>query len=451
MLSRLRKNRPDVLFFKETVPLVYSLADCCQIELRVIHSADRPHLPGIVCTWRSVVSGVYTLKQYIRDIIIPHYHSQRPNMGTVEKLLNMLKLQVRKERVTTTPVFFLSKANVDKASSVDNDNDDDDKNSVNLRDVYRPIFRMMAVFGVYHTPKSWRKQDGSDGTGDSYTTILQRFYCRLIQLFLFLNSIRSTIGLWYVEQRLLAMQIVVSLWLFHCTSNAFIWYRICTTDKLPALFDLWQNHCQSSPNSRVFGTSLNIGSVRRRRFVIFGTALFYTISNILFCGFARFGPIEALRNDTTFLVEPLFSEPFIIWELIAQTCTLFASVAFFIPPAFLILYCSLVTKQFSQFTEKFNHCISHESKFNGCLMSLRRQHQYLSKVVFALDDAFNFYLAVVFGAMILLACFMMYQLAVVRSFNSLLVIFLALFWLSVICMKFGFVGGLLANLNEKVF
>ncbi len=347
--------------------------------------------------------------------------------------------------VEISPVCTVSNGNLGETASLAKNDDF----NVNLRKEFRPIFRTMAVFGLYYTPRSWHTEDANDGSGNPYAILLQRLYCHVIQILIFFNAVKSTIGLFYVEPRLFAMQITATVWWLLCAINCLVWYYICSTDKLPALFDLWQTHCQSSPKSRCFETALSNAFVRQRKWLFYGAAMSFIVFDTVFPIFARVGPVQELRNDTNFMVEPSF-EPYLVWDIVLIVSMFWANGAFVLPPAFLLLCCSLIAKQFSQFTEKFRRCMTNESRFNGCLIALRRQHQYLSKVVLVLDDAFSFYLAVTFGAIIVLACFQTYQLVVEQGFNSFFTVFLGVFWLVIEYIQFALIGTLTAQVHKKV-
>ncbi|XP_072013559.1 uncharacterized protein [Amphiura filiformis] len=261
-----------------------------------------------------------------------------------------------------------------------------------------------------------------------------------------LNAAKSTTGLWYVEDRLLVMQMTASAWYVLCATNAATLYYVCSTDKLPEFFNAWQKYYQSAFKSRTFGTCA--ASVNRRKTLILVGAICFILSNSLFTAFSRFGPVESLQNDTYFLVAPTI-EPVLVWEVFAMFSMISASAAFVLPSALLLIFCSIIAFQFYMFTKRFHNCMTKESRFKGCLMSLRRQHQYLSKAVFLLDETFSFYLAVNFGAVIFVACFLMYQLVVAQSYKSTMTTLLTLFWFGTASMTFALIGVLTAQVPEK--
>ena len=204
--------------------------------------------------------------------------------------------------------------------------------------------------------------------------------------------------------------------------------------------------------SRMFGTSIDVGCIRRRKRLIFGTSICFIITNSLFVGFARLGPVQTLRNDTYFMVAPRPTiGPILVWDIISVISIIIASAAFVLPPVSLLILCSIIGYQFQKFTERFAKCMKQESNFKGCLIALRRQHQYLSKTVFVIDDAFGFYLAVSLGTVIIMACFIMYQLVVAQSnLSNPITVLMLVFWLGVSSMKFALIGILTAQVHEKV-
>ncbi|XP_072050935.1 uncharacterized protein [Amphiura filiformis] len=324
--------------------------------------------------------------------------------------------------------------------------EEDDNDDVNLRREFRYIFKVMAILGLYHTPKSWRKSEMAGNLNDTLHR-LHRFYCLFIQIILYLNGIRTLVGFWFVENRLIAMQIVAGTYWFLGAVTSSIWYHICNTDKLPEIFSMWQTNCQSSKMSQCFGTSINIGFIRRKRTIIFGGAIAYIVLNTLSCAFAILGPIQSLRNDTYFMVAPT-TEPVLAYELVAVSSFIFINGAFTLPPTVLLILCSIISQQFVLFTERFQLTITDFGKFKGCLIALRRQHQYLSKATFILDDAFSFYLAVIFGAVIIINSFVMYQLVVAKSFDNTFSLLLIVFWFLIMSIKFWLIGVIIARLHE---
>ena len=314
---------------------------------------------------------------------------------------------------------------------------------VTLKHELRYVFWAMGVFGLYHTPKAWRERS-------SFTVYYaHKFYCLIIQLLLWLNGIRMVVGLWFGDESFFAMKITVGAWYFQCAFNASIWYWICRTNKMPFIMNLWQSCCQSSPESRLFNTAITSASFRRRMVVILMGAIAFIFSNFVLLALAQFGPSESFRNDTQFLSAP-FTERCLPWELAIVASEVIASAAYVLPPAFLLILCTILSHQFQLLTVKFSNSITEERKFTGCLMSLRRQHQHLSKTVFVIDEAFSFYLAITFACCIILSCFGMYQLVVAKSFSSSFAVFMTTFWFLVVSLKFSLIGVVTAQVAEKV-
>lgn len=316
-------------------------------------------------------------------------------------------------------------------------------NDVTLKHELRYVFWVMGVFGLYHTPKAWREKSSVA------VYYAHQFYCIFIQLLLWLNGIRMVVGFWYGDESFLAIKITVGAWYFECAFNSSIWYWICRTNKMPYIMNLWQSRCQSSPESRLFNTAITSASFRRRMVMILMGGIAFISSNFILLVGARFGPFESFRNDTDYLSTP-FTERCLSWELAIVASGVLASAAYALPPAFLLILCTTLSHQFHLFTVKFSKTISEERKFTGCLMSLRRQHQHLSKTVFVIDEAFCFYLAVTFAFCIILSCFGMYQLVVAKSFSSPFAVFMTTFWFLVVSFKFSLIGVVTAQVAEKV-
>ena len=317
----------------------------------------------------------------------------------------------------------------------------------NLKYELRFVLRTMALFGLCFTPKKWQK---SGALGKLYYPA-HRVYCLAIIVLYIFSAVKLVVGI-VLYNNVMALQITFAAWFSLSAINASIWYFICSKDDLPKIVNLWQNSCQSSRQSKLLRTSVNVRFARRTIKLLFGGALAITVINTFLIAGCRFSPFETIRNDTIFMVAPT-TEPIILWDVVMVISSLFGTAAYVFPPAFIMIICSLLSHQFKRFTSKYISDIrsnTDESRFQGCLISLRRQHQFLSKAVFAIDGTFSFYLAATFGTLIIMACFLMYQLVVARTLSNLFLTIMMIFWFIVIASKFALVGIATAQLHEKV-
>ena len=316
----------------------------------------------------------------------------------------------------------------------------------NLAHELRHIFRALGVFGMYRTPEAWIKADSS---GARFRQYAQRFYCWFVQLLLWFNGIRSVAASWYIEDRLQAMNIMVSAWHLQSAAYCSTWYHIICTDKLPKILDLWQCICQSSEEGRVYGTSVQITCVRRTVFVFLGLCIFFIIADSTPMMFIYFGPIEALRNDSTHFIEP-FSNAGLGVEIALLSILIFTNAAYCLPTSILLILCLFYSHQFQNVTKMFNSNITSEGKFKGCLTRLRCLHQYLAKLILLTDDAFSFYLAVTVVCTLFSTCFGMYQLVIASDEINIITRIMIGFWVVVISGNFLVISGISARLNEDV-
>lgn len=318
---------------------------------------------------------------------------------------------------------------------------------------FRHLFRVMGIFGLYHTPKSWRiKSDQSLWKPAVYS--LQRVYCFMMQISQWFNVIRIIVGIWLVEDGIMdtsevVLKVATGIWSLQCAINSCIWYCLCCTDKLPSIFEFWQQHCQTAQASREFGTRLPTFCTRR----FMGYVLAGSIVMLLFNAST---PIvttavitESFTNDTRFFDDPFSSESH-VWNVISTLITIYANAAFIFPVSFFLLLCLILSYQFDEFNKSFAAGIDSEGKITKCLRSLRRQHQYLSKTVFLADDAFSFYLAATVTANISITCFSLYTLLVSNVLSSMISKIFIAFWVVIVCINFGFVGVFAARVHEKV-
>ncbi|XP_072024010.1 uncharacterized protein [Amphiura filiformis] len=322
-----------------------------------------------------------------------------------------------------------------------------DSDDVNLRYELRHLLRVMAVFGLYFTPKSWQASNHKMRY-KSFLYPAHRLYCLFVLILLLLNGIKSFVGIWYIDDNFIAIQIILCGYWLQCSVNCCIWVYICYTDQLPNIFRFWQQYCQSSPESKMYHTALSVTCVRRRIRIITYTSVAFSVFSSFLPIAARFGPFESFRNDTNFMIAPVV-DPIIVTNLELVIAANYSNAAFALPTSFLLIICTILSCQFKKFTDYFAKCMQGENRFKQCLIKLRLQHQYLSKAVFLVDEAFCFYLAVTFGSSILLACFQMYQLVVVKSFSSVITTLMTIFWFCMVSIQFSLVGVLTAQVHEK--
>ncbi|XP_072016931.1 uncharacterized protein [Amphiura filiformis] len=350
----------------------------------------------------------------------------------------------------------LSTINVHE-SAFNNEQTDDfmDKNEddFSLAHELRHFFRMMGIFGLYYTPKSWQKRSCTSNW-NLFLYKMHQTYCFLIQLILWLNCIRIIVGFWVgdeasLQYKFIALKITFSIWNFQSAVNATIWYCLCATDKLPNIIDMWQTYCQSSYSSQLFGTSLPAKCVRKSIRVVLAIASCIIFMNMATPIFSMVGPIESLRNDSRFILTP-FSIEDDLWVATLIPVFIFSNAAFVYPLALFVVICVIITYQYQELSKYFNASIGKDGKFSKCLIGLRRQHQYLSKIVFLMDDAFSFYLAVTVAANITLACFSLYTLLIADALTNFLAKCLMSFWVVGVCINFAILGCFAAQVNEKV-
>ena len=316
----------------------------------------------------------------------------------------------------------------------------------------RHLFRTMAVFGLHHPLKAPKCFNSCI---QAFTTYVQKGYCILIQIILWLNVIRLVVSFWIgdaasLNPDLFAVKLLMCVWSLQCAVNSTIWYFLCCSRKLQDLMQFWQTNCQSSIASYVLGTSIPVKWVRRKIRIMFAICMIIIVTSPIGYAVIRLESVdESLRNDTAVIVAPISTGP-LAWEIVVITVLTFATGVFFLPAVFLLILCSILSHQFQSFTDKFTTCITDKGVANVCLSMMRRQHQYLAKTVFLADDALSFYLAISIAQSIFTACFGMYQLVIAQSFTSIISISMAVFWMALAALFFGFVGLYTARVNEKV-
>ncbi len=263
------------------------------------------------------------------------------------------------------------------------------------------------------------------------------------------NGVHFLVSLFYGDDKFMAMKIMLAAYFFECAASASIWYHICETDKLPNILSMWHKRCQCSLQSKEFGTSIDVQYLQKNILTCCAFAVAFIASNTTFIVAGRLLPFESLHNDTTALLGLLPKES-IGWLFLTSTMFTFANGAFSLPVAFIVIITSSIACQFKMLTKIFTDTMTDEGELKACLKSVRRQHQYLSKVVFLLDDALNFYLAVTIGSSVILTCFGMYQLVVAKSLISTVSITMIGFWVLLVSAKFGIIGIFTSRLHKQV-
>ena len=335
--------------------------------------------------------------------------------------------------------------------SIETPIDEEKAEDFNLERELRLLHRTMAVFGMYFAPKT---PGSSRGLRDVITRYSQQLYCIVIQVLLWLNGFRLIISFWFgdelcLDPKFTPIKIMMCAWCFQCALNNSIWYHLCSTRKLHHLFRYWQERCQSSNASRMMGTCMEVSWIRRRIRLISGGCIAVTVFNSMIFVFTRFGPFEALANDTCPIVAP-FPKGHYFWETTFVVIQTYASCAFMLPVGLFLIICIIINRQFEMFTERFKKCINYDGAAKLCLAMLRRQHQYLAKAVLIADNAFSFYLAVTITATLFIACFGMYQVVIAQNFESVMTLAIIVFWMVIVSMIFGIIGIFASQVYDKV-
>ena len=347
----------------------------------------------------------------------------------------------------------ISTVNMDEISIPKSPQNNEKLKDVDLVYELRHIFRVMGVFGLYHTPKRWRIKSKQFSCSAALYKF-HRVYCFLVQILQWLSVIRYIVSIWVGEESTLdsskiVLKITLCLWCLQTAVNSTIWYCLCCSDKLPTIFDFWQKNCQSSPASREFGTSLPTSCTQTFIKVVLVGSCFGLVANVSGPIIGAIGPLESIRNDSRFIYAP-FDPENTTWQVISFLVLIYANAAYVLPVGFFVILCLILSYQFQQFSTAFASGISTDGKFTKCLRSLRRQHQYLSKTVFLADGAFSFYLAATVAACISLACFNLYTLIISRAYSGVATASFLVYWVAGVCVNFSLVGVFAARVNEKV-
>ena len=333
----------------------------------------------------------------------------------------------------------ISVVNVDEMSATKSPQNDEKLKDVDLVYELRHLFRVMGVFGLYHTPKRWRAKNSQSSYNKAFYKF-HRFYCFLVQLLQWLTVLRYIVSFWVGDESTLDSSTIVlkttlCIWCLQVAVNSTIWYCLCCSDKLPNVFDFWQKNCQSSPASREFGTNLRPSCTRTFIRIVLVCSCFGIITNVSGPVIGSLGPLESIRNDSRFIYAP-FDPQNTTWQVISFIIMVYGNAAYVLPVGFFVILCLILSYQFEQFTTVFASAISTDGTFTKCLRSLRRQHQYLSKTVFLADGAFSFYLAATVAANISLACFNLYTLIISRAYSGVATASFLVYWVVGVCLTF---------------
>lgn len=155
---------------------------------------------------------------------------------------------------------------------IEDPNDEDKSNPPACRDVdlrleyeLRHLFRLMGTFGLFHHSKN------TSGLSSDYWQAclgrLQTIYCIIVQMILWLNVIRSIVGVVWTDEDTPSFSILAFIyfvWVTNGAINCSIWYWICSSRNLDNILAYWQNFCQSSEASFQLDTRLELGWVRKR-------------------------------------------------------------------------------------------------------------------------------------------------------------------------------------------
>ena len=323
------------------------------------------------------------------------------------------------------------------------------KTDLGLADTLKPIFRTMSIFGMFHTPKRWQKSCISSET--RWLNSLQKFYCVLIQVLLWLQAFRMIISVWVGDEPSLdpkwtVLEFICGLYFLQGAINCSLWFYICCTDQLPNIVNYWEEFCHNN----IFNLPLDVSWIRRRKRILLGGGFFFVIYNIISLSACVYGPFESFRNDTIFLSAPLTTYgP--AWKVpILVVASIFNSATFIFPINVFIIFCMIYSRQFETLTDTFTSFLTEDGKVTQCLLLFRRQHQYLCKSVQQTNQALSFYLASKSCITLCILCFGLFQLIIVKSIPSFLMIIILISWLVMITVSYALVAVFAVMVHEKV-
>ena len=316
------------------------------------------------------------------------------------------------------------------------------KKNFRLAHELRPILRTMGVFGIYHTPKRWLGDDKS--TWRYRLHLLHKCYCLVMQLLLWFNVVRMLYDI-LKTPHLDPVQLSYEAFFVECALNSTIWYYICSTDRLPDCIQFWQEYCQSSKDSKNLGISLDVSWLRRRLRVALCICIFTIAFNLINTTLTLYGPQQFPVSFTNSSYDPL-RDPgnFLVIS------TVFDSAAFAFPMAIFVIFCLIFVRQFRKLTDDFISPIIKKGDLQKDIILYRRQHQYMSKAVFLVDQIFSFYLAVLASIHLVFVFFTLYHVLILQSIPNAYLVTLMTCWMVFMCVTFGLVTVSASQVLEKV-
>ena len=338
-------------------------------------------------------------------------------------------------------------------------NDNAVPKGINLAHEMRYLFRAMGVVGMYHTPKGWLEPTSS--TLSNSLHLLHKFYCILMQIYVWSDAIRMSIGVFNGDDVTVSgtnyytlSNLIVWLYYLQAAVNVNIFYYICSSDCLAKCIDYWQTYCELSHSDKT-ASSISLSSTwfRRRMWMITVIILFTFMScNLVAIGVDILSKIEAVHNDT-YKDAPLFSTDSLVWKVFIQHISLvYTSLAYFCPLIIIIIFCITFSHQYELLTQSFVSTMVSSDDIKQYLNLFRIRHQQLCKSVFLADRTFSFYLATLTCSNICMLCFCLFQIVIKdkRSVGSVHLSTTLLTYMIVLTILYLIVSVFAARLHDNV-
>ena len=317
---------------------------------------------------------------------------------------------------------------------------------MNLRRELKPFLRAMGVFGMYHTPKRWLEETPTWKTRLHY---LHKCYCLAMQFLLWFNVIRTLTAIWITDNLAdplsISARLTTASWLLVCSISGSVWFYICCTDKLPKMVQFWQEFCQSSDDSTTLGISLDASWIRRRVQVLLCFCIIFTACNVSIMTASIYG-----NNGSSIYYDPFRNTGLTIQVPLLILTAVVDTAAFLLPIMIFIIFCMIFDRQFKMLTKTFASCLTEKGEVNKDVILFRRQHLYLSKLLFLADDVFSFYLACSASIYLFFICFQLFQLVIAKT-PLPIPASLVWGWLLVVSVVFGLITVCAAQVHDKVW
>lgn len=301
-----------------------------------------------------------------------------------------------------------------------------------LQEVYSPVFKMMKFFGAYFGDTTFDRLVHAQTPGlGSKTSYVSPFYCGVMVAGLWLNFVLPLVSVFFGEP--IYLLLMFDMWCLWVAVNGIVCLIVLPlTDKRKSRFERFITNA-----GLLTSDSINLENLKSKKRKYLMMISFFMLS----------GVVGAVVCDFVLGINFGSFQPWCEWFSFRVTSPLFLAIGcgfWFLPIVFLCLTCLVLEAVFDDLHRLFS------SPSTMDISALRMQHSKLCEFVELADGVLSPLIFNFVGLCIPFTCFCLYQLAHLPEEDTIVFLFLDLYWIVASSVVLAVVMIFGSRVNEKV-